>query len=83
MKRNQGNLSSCDNGRFTLYVNAEQVDSIADSDYSQGHIGVVTYSEQGSAEVIFFHAKVWQLINPQITTYTTVPLPRRRNYLPQ
>lgn len=72
-----------DDGRFTLYVNAEQVDSIADSDYSQGHIGVVTYSEQSPAEAIFFHAKVWKLINPQITTYTTVPLPRRGNYLPQ
>lgn len=47
-------------GSITLYVNGQRVNSLADSTYSQGQIGVVA-SDTGSAltEVAFSNVRVW------------------------
>ncbi len=43
-----------------LYVNDEQVDSVSESTYSQGEIGVLAANQAGSGtEVVFSNATVW------------------------
>ena len=45
---------------FDLYVNDEKVDSVSDSTYSQGEIGVLAANQAGNGtEVVFSNAMVW------------------------
>jgi serine/threonine protein kinase len=36
--------ADCGNGRLTLYVNGQQIDSVADSTYTSGRVGVLVWS---------------------------------------
>ncbi len=42
-----------------LYVNNQKIDSVSDSSYSQGQIGVSATYLNGPTEVVFSNAKVW------------------------
>lgn len=42
-----------------LYVNNQKIDSISDSTYSQGQIGVAASDVNSPTEVVFSNAKVW------------------------
>jgi hypothetical protein len=44
-----------------LYVNKQYVDSINDSTYQSGQIGMFTNSDTGGAEGVFRNAQVWKL----------------------
>jgi hypothetical protein len=45
---------------FDLYVNYQKVDSVSDSTYSQGEIGVLAANQSGNGtEVVFSDAHVW------------------------
>jgi hypothetical protein len=49
---------------FTLYVNHQPIDTVTNSAYSQGHIGLiaVVYAKGGQpTEVEFSNVKVWTL----------------------
>jgi hypothetical protein len=49
---------------FTLYVNHQPIDTITDSTYSHGHIGLIAivYGKGGQpTEVEFSNVKVWTL----------------------
>ena len=49
---------------ITVYVNQQQITSVIDSTYSQGHIGVEanTFTTNGNpTEVVYSNAKVWTL----------------------
>jgi hypothetical protein len=47
---------------FDLYVNKQKIDSIHDSTYSHGQIGLIAYPIQNTpTEVIYSHAKGWNL----------------------
>jgi eukaryotic-like serine/threonine-protein kinase len=59
---NQSNLVAvvASGSTIDLYVNQQKIDSVSDSTYSQGQIGVATFDEHGSStEVAFRDAKVW------------------------
>jgi serine/threonine protein kinase len=47
--------ADCGNGTLTLYVDGQQIDSVSDTTYSKGNIGVFTWSgeEVASADVSF------------------------------
>lgn len=47
------------NNRLDLYVNYQKVDSVMDSTYSQGEIGVAAYSFLNPTQAIFSNARVW------------------------
>jgi len=49
------------NGNITLYVNRTLIDSVSDSSYTHGAIGVFTGNDVNAAETIFSNAKVWSL----------------------
>lgn len=49
------------NGNINLYVNRTLVDSVSDSSYTHGAIGVFTGNDVNSAETVFSNAKVWSL----------------------
>jgi hypothetical protein len=42
-----------------LYANGQKIDSVSDSTYSQGYIGVFAFDQNAPTEVIFRNAKVW------------------------
>jgi len=44
-----------------LYVNNQRIDSVSDSSYSQGEIGVAAIYMTGPTEVVYSNAKVWTL----------------------
>jgi serine/threonine protein kinase len=46
---------------ISLYVNNQQIDSVSDSTYSHGEIGVAASSIGNPTEVVFSNAKVWTL----------------------
>lgn len=46
---------------ITLYINGQNTDSVNDSTYSQGEIGVAALSEGRPTVVTFSNARVWQL----------------------
>lgn len=48
-------------GTFALYVNHQLVDSVNDTTYKQGQIGLVAGDEVTLTEVAFNNAKVWAL----------------------
>jgi eukaryotic-like serine/threonine-protein kinase len=49
------------NGTITLYVNRTLIDSVSDSSYTHGAIGVFTGNDVNAAETVFSNAKVWSL----------------------
>ncbi len=60
---NQTNLVSvvAKGGTLSLYVNKQQITSVTDSTYTSGEIGLVAEYANGSTEVVYTNAKVWQL----------------------
>ena len=60
---NQSNLLAvvANGGTIDLYVNDQHIDSISDSTYSQGEIGVAAFDYTNPTEVVFSNAKVWTL----------------------
>src|SRR6266496_1698230 len=58
---NQPNLAAVVTSGSTidLYVNDQKIDSVSDSSYSQGGIGVFASGVNGPTEVAFNDAKVW------------------------
>jgi len=60
---NQSNLIAvvANGSSIDLYVNNQHVDSVSDSTYSQGKIGVAASSNGNLTEVVFSNAKVWTL----------------------
>jgi eukaryotic-like serine/threonine-protein kinase len=58
---NQSNLVAvvAHGSTIDLYVNHHGIDSVSDSSYSQGHIGVFARDENNPTEVVFSNAKVW------------------------
>jgi hypothetical protein len=49
------------NNQIDLYVNYQKVDSVMDSTYSQGEIGVAAYSYVNATQAVFSNARVWIL----------------------
>ena len=45
--------------QIDLYINYQKVDSITDSSYSGGEIGVAAYSYSNSTQAVFSNARVW------------------------
>ncbi len=60
---NQSNLLAvvANGSNIDLYVNNQHVDSVSDSTFSQGEIGVAASSTGNPTEVVFTNAKVWTL----------------------
>lgn len=60
---NQSNLIAvvANGSNIYLYVNDQHIDSISDSTFSQGEIGVAAFSTGNQTEVVFSNAKVWTL----------------------
>ncbi len=60
---NQGNLLTVivRGSTFTVYVNQQEVDSVTDSTFSHGHIGLIADDISNSTEVVYSNAKVWTL----------------------
>ena len=58
---NQSNLLEvvANGSTIDLYVNNKKIDSVSDSSYSQGQIGVFAADNNGPTEVVFSNAKVW------------------------
>jgi len=48
-------------GTLDLYVNTQKIDSVSDSTYNHGQIGVGAYSLVTPTEVVFRNARVWTL----------------------
>lgn len=46
---------------FDLYVNNQKIDTVSDSSYNHGQIGVDAYSVSNPTEVAFSNTKVWTL----------------------
>ncbi len=44
-----------------LYVNQQKIDSVRDSTYSHGQVGVIAYNNINSTEAVFSNARVWTL----------------------
>ncbi len=44
-----------------LYVNQQKIDSVNDSTYSQGQVGVIAEAYSNQTEVVFSNARVWTL----------------------
>jgi hypothetical protein len=55
--------ADCGDGTLTLYMDGQQVDSVTDSDYSSGGVGLFTWSgeEASSADVMFDNLIVTRL----------------------
>ncbi|HEX6481855.1 MAG TPA: serine/threonine-protein kinase [Ktedonobacteraceae bacterium] len=47
------------NNTFALYINHQLINSVQDSTYSQGQIGLVADNDNSPTEVAFSNAKVW------------------------
>jgi serine/threonine protein kinase len=45
--------------QIDLYVNHQKIDSVSDTTYSQGEVGVAVYENTNPTEAIFTNAKVW------------------------
>lgn len=60
---NQSNLIAvvANGSTLDLYVNNQRIDSVSDSSYSQGEIGVAAIYITGPTEVVYSNAKVWTL----------------------
>ena len=60
---NQTNLIAvvANGSNIILYVNNQQIESVSDSAYSQGEIGVAASSIGNLTEVVFSNARVWTL----------------------
>lgn len=60
---NQTNLISvvAKGGTLSLYVNKQLLDTVTDSTYSSGQIGLAADYLNGPTEVVYTNAKVWQL----------------------
>ena len=60
---NQSNLIAAvaSGSTIDLYVNLHHIDSVSDSTYTSGQIGVVAFSTGDPTEVAFNNAKVWGL----------------------
>ncbi len=58
---NQSNLVAvvAQGSTIELYVNNQGIDSVSDSNYSQGHIGVAASDMNNPTEVVFSNTKVW------------------------
>jgi len=46
---------------MTLYVNQQEIDSVTDSTFSHGQIGLIAVDFSNSTEVVYSNAKVWTL----------------------
>ena len=46
---------------ISLYVNRQEIDSVTDSTFSHGQIGVVAYDNSNPTEVAYSNAQVWTL----------------------
>jgi serine/threonine protein kinase len=46
---------------FTIYLNNTQLDSVSDSTYSQGNIGLIANERTNTTEVTYSDARVWTL----------------------
>ncbi len=46
---------------ITLYVNQQEIGSVADNTFSKGQIGVIAEDNSNATEVIYSNAKVWTL----------------------
>ncbi|MHB8595979.1 MAG: family 16 glycoside hydrolase [Ktedonobacteraceae bacterium] len=60
---NQTNLVSvvAKGSTLALYVNKQQITSVTDSTFTSGQIGLAAEYINGSTEVVYTNAKVWQL----------------------
>jgi serine/threonine protein kinase len=60
---NQSNLIAvvANGSSIDLYVNLHHIDSVSDSTYTSGQVGVAAYSTTGTTEVAFSNAMVWGL----------------------
>ena len=57
----QNTLAVIANGSsFTFYLNNSQLNSLSDSTYSKGEIGLFANDSHNPTEVIFQKARVWQ-----------------------
>jgi serine/threonine protein kinase len=58
---NQSNLVTivASGSTIDLYVNSQKIDSVSDSSYSQGQVGVAATDLKSPTEVVFSDAKVW------------------------
>jgi hypothetical protein len=58
---NQPNLAAvvASGSTIDLYVNDQKIDSVSDSSYNQGGIGVFASGVNGGTEIAFNDAKVW------------------------
>ena len=46
---------------ITLYVNQQEIESMTDSTFSHGQIGVIAEDNSNATEVVYSNAKVWRL----------------------
>jgi hypothetical protein len=55
--------ANCGNGTLTLYVDGQQIDSVSDSTYTTGRVGLITWSsdEAPSADIVFDDFEVTSL----------------------
>jgi serine/threonine protein kinase len=60
---NQSNVIAvvANGSKLDLFVNGQKIDSVLDSTYSHGQIGVVADAVNNQTEVVFSNAKVWKL----------------------
>ncbi len=60
---NQSNLIAvvANGSTLDLFVNGQKIDSVLDSTYSHGQIGVVADATNNQTEVVYSNAKVWKL----------------------
>ena len=59
--------ADCGNGRLTLYVDGQQIDSATDTTFTTGRVGVIVWSanEEPQADIIFDDFQVTKLAEPQ------------------
>jgi hypothetical protein len=60
---NQSNLVAvvANGNLITIYVNNQIIDSVHDSTFSQGQIGVLSFGDNGPTDVIASNARAWKL----------------------
>lgn len=46
---------------ISIYINKLKVDTVVDSTYSHGQIGLLAYDQNSPTEVVYTNAKVWEL----------------------
>ncbi len=65
IKRGRGQLNViavvANGSNFDLYVNSQKVDSVSDSAYSQGNIGLIAHAYNSATTIIYQDARVWTI----------------------